>query len=615
MKTPTILGAALAVAALALAPICSRAADEPHNVLIFVADGLRARIVDARTAPDLQAVREAGVDFADSHSLFPTITTPNAAAIATGHRLGDTGDFGNVLYFGAGFAPPYSSPIQPLEDDVVLGLLNGRYGGNYLHQKSLLAAAAQRGWNTAAIGKAGPAAIQAVTARDGVGTIVIDDGTNIPGGDGLPLDKDITAAIKAAGLPAAPPDRGLNSYPGAYNMPGVQVANVEQQDWFVEVATKVLLPRFKASGKPFVMVFWSRDPDGTQHNEGDSLNTLTPGINGPTGLKGVRNASDDLGRLRVALARLGLDKTTDVFVTADHGFAVESRQSQTSAAAKLAYPDTPKGFLPGGFLAIDLSKALGLKLNDAFGLDVDLAGGARPKGGGALLGADPARPDLAIAFNGGADEIWLPPRSAELARRIAAFLATQDYVGAIFIDDALGRIPGTLPLSAIGMAGAAVTPRPQMIVGFRSFSTGCEDAEICGAEVGDTDLQQGQGIHGSFGRQDTHNFMAAIGPDFKAGFHDDAPVSNADIAPTLARILGLDLGGGGSARGRVIGEALAGGGPAPAAVSHVLRSDPAAGGFVTILDWQEVEGVPYFDAAGAPGRTIGLKETAPGAGQ
>ena len=611
MTFAMVLRAALTLGLLSTPALAgSSASQTPHNVIIFVADGLRSRIVDAHTAPGLQAVREEGVDFVNSHSLFPTITTPNASAIATGHRLGDTGDFGNVLYLGAGFAPPYSSPVQPLEDDVVLGLLDARYGGDYLHQKSLLDAAREKGWNTAAIGKLGPTAIQAVTSRDGRGTIVIDDMTNYPGGDGLPLDPQITAAIKAAGLPVAPPDRGLNTYPGAYNMPGVQVANVEQQAWFADVAAKVLLPRFKASGKPFVMVFWSRDPDGTQHNEGDSLNTLTPGINGATSMKGVRNASDNLQRLREALASLGLDKTTDVFVTADHGFATESRQSKTSGAAKLRYPDTPLGFLPGGFLAIDLSRGLGLPLNDAFGFPVDLRGGFRPKGG-ALLGKDPAHPEIAIAFNGGADEIWIPTGSVELARRVVAFLTTQDYTGAIFLDDALGEIPGALPMSAIGMSGAAVTPRPQIIVSFRSFGTGCDDPEICGAEVADSDLQQGQGIHGTFGRQDTHNFMAAIGPDFKAGFRDPDPVSNADIAPTLARLMGVDLGGGGEARGRVIEEALAGGAD-PAVQVHVTRSAPAANGFVTILDWQEAAGFPYFDAAGAPGRTIGLKETAAG---
>ena len=41
-----------------------------------------------------------------------------------------------------------------------------------------------------------------------------------------------------------------------------------------EVAGRVVLPMFKARGKPFVLVFWSRDPDGSQHSKGDSLNTV-----------------------------------------------------------------------------------------------------------------------------------------------------------------------------------------------------------------------------------------------------------------------------------------------------------------------------------------------------
>ena len=54
------------------------------------------------------------------------------------------------------------------------------------------------------------------------------------------------------------------------------------------------------------MVFWSRDPDGSQHNQGDSLLKLTPGINGPTSMAAIRNADDDLSRVaaRVLGARL-----------------------------------------------------------------------------------------------------------------------------------------------------------------------------------------------------------------------------------------------------------------------------------------------------------------------
>ncbi len=217
-------------------------------------------------------------------------------------------------------------------------------------------------------------------------------------------------------------------------------------------------------------------------------------------------------------------------------------------------------------------------------------------------------PQVVIASNGGSDLIWLPGAEPKaMAARVAAFLTQEDYTGAIFVQEALGPVAGALPLSAIGLAGSALTPAPDMVVSFKSFSTGCENPELCGAEVGDTDLQQGQGMHGTFGRQDTHNFMAAIGPDFKSGFKDPAPASNADWAPTAARILGVDLGGKGAAKGRVLTEALIADGAPVAAANHVLRSEPADNGFVTVLDWQSAAGVPYFDAAGMPGRTIGLR--------
>jgi hypothetical protein len=101
--------------------------------------------------------------------------------------------------------------------------------------------------------------------------------------------------------------------------------------------------------------------------------------------------------------------------------------------------------------------------------------------------------------------------------------------------------------------------------------------------------------------------MAAIGPDFKKGFRDPAPVSNADWANTLAQVLGLELSSNGHARGRVMSEALADGPAPPEARAIVLRSEPAANGFTTVLNAQEAAGQTYYDAAGAPGRTLGLK--------
>lgn len=593
------------IAAVVGAGLWLHAARRPHNLVIFVADGLRSEVVTPQTAPALAAVREEGVDFRNSHSLYPTVTTPNASAIATGHRLGDTGDFANVIFAGQPALPAaYGSQTVMLEDDQVLADMNHRFDGDYLGETSLLAAARAKGFSTAVIGKLGPSRIQDVTADPATQTVVIDDETGQP--DGLPIPAWVRKAMRAAGLDAAAPDRGLNTDPGDYIRSGVKVANVEQQNWFADVATKVLLPRFKAAHKPFVLVFWSRDPDGTQHNQGDSLNTLSPGINGPTTMAAIRNASSDLQRLRDTLRALGLDKTTDVVVTADHGFSTASKQSVTSGAARLSYRDVPAGFLPPGFLAIDLSHALGLPLQDGAGLPVELNDGFHPRHGGAILG-DPAHPEVVIASNGGSDQIWLPQADARaLAPRIVAALAAQDYTGAILVDDAIGAIPGALPFSAVGLSGSARPPRPAIIVSFRSFAGDCGRPEVCGIEVADTDLQQGQGIHGSFGRADTHNFMAAIGPDFRKGFVDPAPVSNADLTPTLAKVLGLTITPRGHQVGRVLGESLKGGGPV-AFTRRTVRSAPAANGFVTVLDAQDVGPTPYFDAAGDPGRTLGLQ--------
>ena len=604
--TPSLLAStALALAALAAPPSGQAQPAPPHNVVIFVADGLRSDMVTPQTAPAMAALRAEGVDLHNSHSVYPSLTTPNASAIATGHWPGDTGDFGNVLYIGEATSTSTPSPFAAVEDDEVLGGLNTRYTQNFLNETSLMAAARKVGFSTAAVGKLGPIGIQDVTARDGQATVVIDDLTGYPGG--FPLRPDVLAAFKAAGVAPMAEDRGLNGSPGTYDMAGVWVANVQQQDWMTDAAAKVLLPYFKAKATPFFMVFWSRDPDGTQHFQGDSLNTLTPGINGKTSLAAIRNADNDLARLRETLRALGLDKTTDVVVLADHGFSVTSKQSATSAAAKFAYPDVPHGFLPPGFLGVDLAVALNLPLADAGRLPVDYHQGQHPRYDGAILGADPNTPEVAVAANGGSDLIYLPGADASaMVRRVVDVLTHEDYTGAIFVNDRFGDIPGTLPMSAVNLKGRALTPEPALMVSFKSFGTGCADVEVCTAEVADTSLQQGQGMHGSFSRADTHNFMALAGPDFRLGYRDPAPASNADVAPTLAHVLGLDWPHIGKLRGRVLGEALRDGGEV-GATPRVTRSTPAANGFVTVLDEQDVGDKRYFDAAGMPGRVVGLK--------
>jgi hypothetical protein len=112
-------------------------------------------------------------------------------------------------------------------------------------------------------------------------------------------------------------------------------------------------------------------------------------------------------------------------------------------------------------------------------------------------------------------------------------------------------------------------------------------------------------MHGTFSRADTNNFMAAIGPDFKRGYTDVAPVSNADVGMTLASLLHLTIPPKGHLVGRVMTEAMPGG-TEPAYVARVLKSAPAANGLVTELHYQQVGDTTYFDEAGFVGRTVGL---------
>jgi hypothetical protein len=128
----------------------------------------------------------------------------------------------------------------------------------------------------------------------------------------------------------------------------------------------------------------------------------------------------------------------------------------------------------------------------------------------------------------------------------------------------------------------------------------------CQVQVADTVLRQGQGMHGSFGRGDTMNFMAAIGPDFKEGYVDPLPVSNADVGATAAKILGLTQKANGKLIGRAMTEAMPNG-ATPKATSDTLKSEPA-NGLRTVLNFQRVGTQRYFDAAGFPGRTVGLED-------
>ena len=621
-----------------------------HNVIIFVADGLRRGSVNAKDMPTFLKVRTSGVDFQNSHAVFPTFTTANASVIATGHGLGDTGDFSNTLYPGTWLARPdataTSGSVTPfLESDELLADMNSTFDGNYLGERTLLSVAREHGFNVAAVGKVGPAAIQqneAVTWNKfgflgGNGAIIVDDSTGQP--SGLSLPSEILQALRDAKLPEEAPLRSNgfaetspwnNGFSGDAQTSGTQDANRIQQQWFANVTTKVLLPRFAADTKPFVLVFWSRDPDGTQHNEGDSLQNLAPGINGDTAKRGLQNADLCLKQVMDFLdAHPTIKANTDLLITSDHGFATISRREIAGDGTQSSEPSSamdyevkgnekpePKGTLPTGFLAVDLGIFEHLRVFDpAFRAtggssayaEVVLGGekSQHPSTGSALLGESVKRVDgsdatLIVAANGGSDLVYVPNKNVDVVRKTIDVLTQLDYVGGIFVDDRFCPAPtdcaGALPLSSIGLTGHSAVPRPAIVVTYKVFYPHPGDLQSA-IQVSDTTLQEGQGMHGGFGRDQTFNNMAAIGPDFKAAFIDESPTGNIDIAPTLAHILGLQLPSIGNIRGRVLEEALAGGNLSDVYTRKVIESAPTQSGVSTLLEYQELRGTRYVDTA------------------
>ena len=75
----------------------------------------------------------------------------------------------------------------------------------------------------------------------------------------------------------------------------------------------------------------------------------------------------------------------------------------------------------------------------------------------------------------------------------------------------------------------------------------------------------------------------------------------------MAQVLGLKIPFHGLLMGRVIDEALLGG-STPKVENFVERAQLSDSGLATMLVGQRVGTTRYFDAAGFPGRTVGLDE-------
>ena len=317
--------------------------------------------------------------------------------------------------------------------------------------------------------------------------------------------------------------------------PDIQLPNTAADHWTTHALTEVL---WKA-GLPKLSVLWLSDPDYTQHKFGPESAQARRALAGCDAQLADVLAALDAGNWR---------DSTDVFVVSDHGFSTIGQSV-----------DVAKQLVEAGFRAAREFKE-------------------PPKAG-----------DVMVDGLGGSVYLYVGEHEAETTARLVKFLQGSDFAGVIFSRDGL---PGTFPLQAAHIDSADA---PDVAVAMR-WTDAKNVAGLPGAVVCDGGARPGQGTHASLSRFDLHNTLIANGPDFTAGLRDDAPSSNADLAPTISAILGLPVAV--PFDGRVLDEAfkgVEGHDPVPASERLEAEGDGKAATWRQYLQVTRFEGEDYLD--------------------
>jgi arylsulfatase A-like enzyme len=261
-------------------------------VIVFVVDGLRPDAITAERTPTLFRLRSEGVDFTNSHSVFPTVTRVNAAAIGTGMHPGATGILGNQMYAAAvdpRRALDTGNHRRLLELDQASGgrLVLTETLGERLHARGLMLASVSSG-------STGSALLTNARAPHGIGVLIngaFDPGTMVA----WPAEVSATILAKFGPAPAR----------GAFPRYDAVVT------WTQQVLCEYVLPDLA----PDVVINWLTEPDHSQHHLG---------VGSPSSLEALANDDREIARVLTTLDALGLTPSTDVLVVSDHGFTTNA---------------------------------------------------------------------------------------------------------------------------------------------------------------------------------------------------------------------------------------------------------------------------------------------------
>jgi predicted AlkP superfamily pyrophosphatase or phosphodiesterase len=501
-------------------------------ILVVVMDGLRPDSINAEDTPTLSRLRREGVSYINSHSVFPTVTRVNSAAISTGTYPDVNGLVSNSM-----FVPKVNSraPFNTSDHRQLLRLRDVS-NGRLLFARSLAERLAERGIRFAAVssGSTGSALLMNHRAPEGIGVLV--NGNFEPGRRVAYPDEANTVILSRFG--AAPSEE-----------------NSAAVDWADRVLREYVLPELR----PDVVFDWQTEPDGAQHRYG---------AGSPEARKALTNSDRNLGLTIATLRDFGLADKTDVIVLSDHGFSLHNFKV-----------DATRALVNAGLKAAAESDDVVLASNGQSVLvHVKRRDSQRIRQIARFLQTQ----DWAdVIFTAGRKSV--PGKSGASSRKPG-------------IRAELGWVPGTFSLDLIRQANPDRGPDILFTLPWSSAVNGfgvpgkhyMDGSGNTGPLVG-----PGSG-HGGMSPWLVRNTMILWGPDFKRGVTIRAAAGNVDIAPTILSLKGVS--GGESLDGRLLTEALRDGPDEEQIPSetHVLRTE-AAGRYRAAVQVTDIGRHRYID--------------------
>ena len=267
----------------------TKSAPNDRHVVVVVWDGMRPDFVSERITPTLWKLAREGVTFRHHHSVYPTATDVNGAALATGVYPNRNGLLANREY------RPRIDPERAFENGEPEVIKKGdeTSGGKYLALPTIAEIVRTAGRRTAIAGTKSAVFLQDRHA----------EWTTAAARDSL---------TKFA---AAPMSQSVREETLRFLGPFLTApANTgEQRNAY---ATRALTDILWRDGLPAYSLLWLSEPDLTQHE-------YSPGAE--PSMAAIRSSDRNLAAVLGALSKRNAREATDVLVVSDHGFSTIER--------------------------------------------------------------------------------------------------------------------------------------------------------------------------------------------------------------------------------------------------------------------------------------------------